>query len=149
MSSDMREIGNAFIRLGLALQNDRNTGLKEETLSKLLECVPEIISAKSDNAGPPKWSEDKDPLGALILTCITNGDTLPTGTNDTVKNALTRLRRNGLIVNRGTRAKPKWCLTTDDERQTVVGALKLKRLSYQRPSQSKRTYGQHAPKVLS
>lgn len=51
------------------------------------------------------------PLAIEILEKIKNGDDVPTGNNNkNVNNTLTKLRRNGLIVNTGSRARPDWKL---------------------------------------
>lgn len=127
MTEDISDIGNAFIRLGLAIKEDKETGLDDETLARLLEFAPILIAAKPP-LGPPPWSEEKDPISALILKWIRNGQTIPTGADSKdIRNTLTRLRRNGVIVNRGTRPNPKWCLTTDEERAQITEELRVRR----------------------
>lgn len=131
--TDMNEIGNAFLSLGRALKANRDMGLDKETLSRLLELAPVIIAAKEQKWGPPKWSEEKDPVGALIIKWLRTGQTIPSGNSDTVvRNALTRLRRNGVIINRGSRSQPQWDFTTEEERKEVVETIKAHRDAYER-----------------
>jgi hypothetical protein len=137
--NEMDEIGNAFIRLGWAIKNNRDTDIDPEVLAELLRLAPRI--PKVARTGPPKWSEEKDPLGAMILRWIRTGeDDIPTGAVDKdTSNALTRLRRNGLIKNEGTRASPIWRLTTEDEQKEILEAGQLKR-KHDDAERQKRSY---------
>jgi hypothetical protein len=123
---EMYEAGKAFVRLGLKLKNGVDTGLDPETLAFMIT-VSKSIPEPSEKTGPPKWSEEKDPVGALILKWIKNGDPVPTGQSKDIRNALTRLRRNGFIENIGTRKDPMWSLTTDATKAKVVVDLKVRR----------------------
>lgn len=119
------EAGKAFIRLGLKLKNGIDTGLDSETLALILSLAT-VIPEASEPTGPAKWSEEKDPVGALILNWIRTGEPIPTGSESAdIRNALTRLRRNGLIENLGTRRDPKWTITTDATKAKVIVDLKV------------------------
>lgn len=67
----------------------------------------------------PRPSKKLDALDLQILEAISTGGTFLTSThNMDVRNALTRLRRNGHIQNLGSRSLPRWVIvetkTQDD-----------------------------------
>lgn len=126
VSDEMYEIGKAFVRLGHQIKSGKDTGLDSETLSLLIKIAPSI--SNETGMGPAKWSEEKDPIGALILEWIRTDQPVPTGAiNADIRNALTRLRRNGLIVNAGTRKDPKWRIASNEETHAIRLELKTKR----------------------
>jgi hypothetical protein len=72
--------------------------------------IQELIAPRS------KASKAFSPVEADILEKLRNGEAPPRGSNDKeVTNALTKLRRNGHIVNVGARRNPIWKLKEDVE----------------------------------
>ena len=130
------EAGKAFIRLGLKLKNGVDTGLDSETLKAFLALSKSIPNA-AEKKGPPKWTKEKDPFGGLILSWLKSGEPIPTGQNKDIRNALTRLRRNGLIENIGTRHEPIWRMTSDETKAKVISDLKSRREKHAKLKETK------------
>lgn len=130
-SPDLEDVGRALIRLGRRIRDNKETGLTPDTLALFIELSSQIPDQIEDH--PDKWTEEKDPLGALILNWVRTGEAIPPGTaSKDITNALTRLRRNGYIVNDGTRKDPRWRTTSSEEQRKIQLSGRQRRNNYEK-----------------
>jgi hypothetical protein len=133
---EKQDLGRALIVLGRKLRDGVDPEVSSETLNTLLS----LMSDLPEPEGPQFVRQPKvDGLMELILEWIRNGDPVPTGSDHkTIQNALTKLRRNGQILNIGTARIPKWRLTTPDEQKQIAKEVRDRRKEYdlRRASQS-------------
>jgi len=127
---EKQELGRSLIVIGRKLRDGIDPEVSEETLDALRALIPDLPKAEEPTGGrQPKVDE----LMELILGWVRDGETIPTGTgHKAIQNALTKLRRNGQILNEGSVQKPKWRVTTLDEKFRLAKEVRERRKEYDR-----------------
>lgn len=132
---EKQDLGRSLIILGRKLRDGVDPEVSSETLNALRSLMSDLPKAEE-----PKFVRQPkvDGLMDLILEWIRNDEPIPTGSeHKAIQNALTKLRRNGQIINDGTVRNAKWRLTTSEEQERISKEVRERRKIYdlQRASQ--------------
>lgn len=127
---EKKELGRSLIVLGRTLRDGVDPEISEEALSHILSLAPHLPKAEE----PQQVRQPKvDGLMELIFGWVRDGEPIPSGAhNKSVQNALTKLRRNGQIVNDGSVRSPKWRITTPGEQAQIANEVRERRKEYDR-----------------
>jgi hypothetical protein len=122
------DLGRSLIVLGRKLRDGVDPEISDETLAALFSLAPNLPMPKDPKPGRQAKT---DSIMELILEWVKNGEPIPKGTDhQAIQNALTKLRRNGQIINVGRVRKAKWRITTPEEQEQIANDVRERRREY-------------------
>lgn len=116
MAMSNNELGKLLIGAGQRLRTNDSIVLDEALVLELVALVKKVPKSTTGGFKTQKHTD----LDIYLIEKIRSGSKVSNGNDKRVGYALTKLRRQGLIENTGTRTKPNWVLIEVEPKETYA-----------------------------